>query len=96
MRLDGPSSYAAALSHWISMSTARSDACSARRGERRCGCTLGGVVGGEMAVGDGVCWSGLTLGNPASGVMSGAVHGFAVVGVVSVNLGDVLFAMGKF
>ena len=49
------------------------------------------MVGGETDVGDGI-----TLGNPAAGGMSGAVHGFTVVGVVSGNLGDGLIAMGKF
>ena len=78
------------------MSTARSAACSARRGERCGGCTLGSVVGGEMAVGDGVCWSGLTLGNLAVRVFPGAVRGFDVVGVVSGTLVDGLVAMGKF
>ena len=78
------------------MSKTRSADSSARQGERRGGCTLGGVVGGEMDVGDSVCWNGLTLGNTAAGVMSGAVRGFAVVGVVSGNLGDGLVAMGKF
>ena len=48
-----------------------------------------------MSVGDGVCWSGLTLGNPAAVVILFAARGFAVVGVVSSNLGDSLVAMGK-
>ena len=96
MRRDGPYLCAAAPSCWISMSTAHSAASSARRGGRRGGCILGGVVEDEMAVGDGVCWSGLTLGNLAAGVWSGAVRGFAVVGAVSSTLGDGLVAMGKF
>ena len=49
-----------------------------------------------MAVGDGVCWSGLTLGNLAAGFWSGAVRGFDVVGVVSGSLDYGLVAMGKF
>ena len=78
------------------MSTARSAAISARRGECRGVFTLGGVVGGEMAVGDGVCWSGFTLGILAAGVWLGAVRGFAVFRAVSGTLGDGLVAMGKF
>ena len=78
------------------MSTARSAASYARRGERRGGCTLGGVVGSEMVVGDGVCWIWLTLRNLAAGVFSGALSGFAMVGAVSITLGDGLVAMGKF
>ena len=49
-----------------------------------------------MAVGDGVCWSGLTIGNLAAGVWPDAVRGFAVVGAVSGTLGDGLVAIGKF
>ena len=49
-----------------------------------------------MAGGDDICWSGLTLGNPAAGVMLGAVRGFDVVGVVSGSLDYGLVAMGKF
>ena len=49
-----------------------------------------------MAGGDDICWSGLTLENPAAGVMSGAVRSFDVVGVVSYKLGDGLVAMGEF
>ena len=78
------------------MSTARSASSSARRGERCGGCTLGGVVWGEISVGDGVCWSGITLGNLAAGVWSDDVRGFAVVGAVSGTLGDGLVAMGEF
>ena len=73
----------------------RSAACSASRGERRGGCTLGGVVWGEMAAVDGVCWSGLTLGNMAAGVWSGAVRGLAVDDAVFGTLRGGLFAMGK-
>ena len=78
------------------MSRVRYTASSVRREEFHGGCTLGGVVGGEMAVGDGVCWSGLTLGNLAAGVLPGAVRRFAVVGAVSGTFGDGLVAMGKF
>ena len=95
MRRAGPSSCAADLFCWISLLTVRSAACSARQGERRGGgCTLGGVVGGEMDVGDGVCWRGLTLGNMAEGVCSDAVSGLAVVDAVSGTLGGGLVAMG--
>ena len=95
MRRAGPSSCAAALSCWISLLTARSAACSARRGERRVGCTLGCVVRGEIAVGGGVFWIGLTLGNLAAGVWPGAVRGLAVVDAVSGNLGGGLVTLGK-
>ena len=78
------------------MSRVRYTASSVRREECHGGCTLGGVVGGEMAVGDGVCWSGLTLGNMAAGVWLGTVSGFAVVDAVFGTLGDGLVAMGEF
>ena len=47
-----------------------------------------------MDVRDGVCWHGLTLGNMAEGVCSGAVSGLAVVDAVSGTLGGGLVAMG--
>ena len=69
VRHDGLFILAADFSCRISLATARFSACSASLGDRRGGCTLGGVAGRNRAViAAVVLWGGLTL-----GVLTGCV-----------------------